>query len=253
MDESTRTEPTDDTSAQDAQLESQTVDTTAENQPAESNEDTNQDSQEAAPTDDNLAWLQNKGVDPTSPEALSKVAEMYRNAEKQMHQSTEAKAQLQQALQQPVQQAYVNEDGDVVTQLQQQVQAMQMKQSVRDFWEQNPDAKAYESKMTELVTSNPNMAQLVQAGYLGLDNLYQMAKGSDPNRETTLKTEGGREALQKVADKQQARAVTGNATSSAMSNGAVTKQNFDSWYAGLSATERAKPENQEIVASLLSS
>jgi hypothetical protein len=95
------------------------------------------------------------------------------------------------------------------------VQALEMAQNVNTFWATNPDAKAYEPKMAEIVTENPTIGALVKSGYLSVQDLYAMAKGADTSRDATLKTEGGREALQKVADKQQGRAVQGQATSSA--------------------------------------
>ncbi len=249
MDESTTTNEPIDTGVE--QTQPADVDTqAAENQPTEP-VSTNDSQSQAVSQDDNLAWLQNKGIDPTSPEALAKVAEMYRNAEKSMHSKAQEKAQLQQALQQPVDHSQVEDFGaDPVDALQAQVQALVMKDTVNSFWQANPDAKQYEGKMTEIVQGRPEIGQLVQSGYLSMKDLYSMALGSDPSRETTLKSEGGREALQKVADKQQAKAVTPQASSSAMSQPGVTRENFDSWYSGLSSTQRQSKETQNIVASL---
>jgi hypothetical protein len=249
MDESTTTNEPTDTGVQETQPAE--VDTqAAENQPAEPTEST--DSQEAVPvTDDNLAWLQNKGIDPQSPEALGKVAEMYRNAEKAMHASTQEKAQLQTALEQPAENPGTDYQDDPVSALTAQVQALTMKSTVNDFFNANPEAKQYEADMASIVNNDPTMAALVKGGYFPIDKLYQLARGADPNREATLKSEGGREALQKVADKQQAKAVPGNATSSAMSTSGPTRATVNEWYAGLTAEQRANPETQRTLASLL--
>lgn len=222
MEESTTTAPGFDAGAEQAQPVEQVTDQVAENQPVESTEP-NDSQEQAAPSDDNLAWLQNKGIDPSDPEAVAKVAKMYRDAEKAMHSSAQEKAQLQQALSQPPAPENYTDPAtgqvDPVAQLQQTVQAMQTKQTVDDFFSSNPDAKAYEESMIKIVTDSPAMSQLVQAGYLSVPQLYQMARGADPSIEAKARTEGGREALQKVADKQSSKAVQGNATSSAFSSG----------------------------------
>lgn len=251
MDESTTTPAADDTGVE---ASTQPVETSepqaAENQPAEP---TTTDSQEAAtPVDDNLKWLQeNKGIDPSSPEALAKLADMYRNAETQLR-STRNDAKLQDALTQPDQPAEDFGTVDPNAQLAAEVQALKTERAVERFFTQNPDAKAYEATMAEMVVNDPNLNYLVNNNVLSVSQLYQMAKGADQSREAQIKSEGGREALQKVADKQQAKAVPGSATSSQMSAPQVTRENFDSWYAGLTPDQRTSPETQNIVASLLS-
>lgn len=214
-----------------------------------------------APEDDTAAWLKSKGIeDPNSPEAILKVAEMARNAEKRMHETTMKASELQKALAtEPAQDStdLIDED-DRVSQLQQQVDALTRARQVEEFFsaggdpEKAAERKALEPAMAKIVTDNPTIGALVNGGYLSYDQLLAMAKGSDSDLIEKAKVDGGREALAKVASNQQARAVPGAATTSALDAGTVTKENFDSWYAGLSAAERAKPENQAIVARVLS-
>jgi hypothetical protein len=180
--------------------------------PAEPTEDKPEPSQ-----DENLAWLQNKGIDPQSPEALAKVAEMYRNAEKTMHQSTAKASELEKTL--TTQDPAAAPADSIVTELAAEVQRMKLQQNVNSFWSENPDAKAYEAKMTDIVTSRPDIGTLVRDGYLSLGDLYSLARGGDSNKDAELKAAGGKEALEKVAEKQQAKAVPGVATSSALSDG----------------------------------
>jgi hypothetical protein len=204
------------------------ADTSAAPQPNEPN--TNPDaSTEPSTTDDNSSWLQSKGIDPQSPEAIVKLAEMARNAEKRMHESTAQASELKKALesgdnaevaqaldvpeemlQNPVFQQLV----DKINQLEAGQTTIATANKVNDFFAQNPDARNYESAMTAIVTDNPTIGTLVKGGYLGFDQLYAMAKGSDANRDDTLKNTGGKEALERIADKQQGRAVSGKATSS---------------------------------------
>lgn len=249
MDESTTTPISADEGAQVAQPE-EVVSTGAENE-QESTAAPQEETTEAV-TDDNLAWLQqNKGIDPTTPEGAAQLAKMYREAEKRMHDSTAEKAKLQTALEQPTDVQTDEFVTDPTAALAAQVQALTLKSTVQDFWSSNPDAKQYEAKMTEIVTTNPNIGELVKNQYLSLDQLYAMAKGSDPSRETALKQEGGKEALKTVADRQQAKAITGSATSSAMATGGPTKANVNEWYAGLTPEQRASSETQATLASLL--
>jgi hypothetical protein len=100
-----------------------------------------------------------------------------------------------------------------------EVQQLKLARSVDNFWSQNPEAKAYEPKMMEIVDTRPEIKQLVQAGYLSLNDLYNLTRGGDTGNEAALKAAGGKEALEKVAEKQQAKAVPGVATSSALSDG----------------------------------
>lgn len=169
--------------------------------------------------DDNLEWLQKKGIDPTSPEAISKVAEMYRNAEKAMHESTSKASELEKTLsgglQEQIDQAKTDGNLDVVQELAAEIQNLKLQQNVNSFFNSQPEAKELEAKMTEIVNERPEIGNLVKSGYLSLGDLYNLAKASDPSREQQLKADGGREALQKVADKQQGRSVPGVATTSA--------------------------------------
>ena len=104
--------------------------------------------------------------------------------------------------------------------------------------------------MTEIVSTRPEIGQAVKLGVLSFDDLYAMALSSK-DVIADAKQAGGKEALETVRQKQQARSVQGQATTSALSD-SITKDNVDAWYAGLSSAERAKPENQAIVSRLLS-
>lgn len=87
---------------------------------------------------------------------------------------------------------------------------------VSNFFQSTPDAKELEPVMAEIVTNNPVIGELVKGGHMSVEQLYHMARGSNPD---ALKKQGGKEALEQLADKQQAKAVRGSATSSAFSSG----------------------------------
>ena len=251
MDDSTTTNgPAVDTGADNAQP-AVTTEPSAENQPTEpTHAESEQDSQQAAPADDNLSWLSNKGIDPQSPEALAKVAEMYRNAEKQMHQNAQKASTLEQSITEASQQAdVVNQEPtpEWVARLNQ----LELKDKVNTFFSQDGIDAEMRPKMAEYAANNPNVSYLVENGIMSMNDLYNMVRGSDPGLLSSAKQEGGREALQKVADKQQAKAVTGAATSSQMANSTVTRENFNSWYSSLTPQQRQDPANQAIANSVL--
>lgn len=212
------------TGAQEAQPE-QNEQPSAVEQPA-SQEQNNEPADDKAPVEDNLSWLEKKGIDPTSPEALAKVAEMYRNAEKAMHQSTTKASELEKALTtgeaiQPdysdiptevLDHPFVKTLVDRLDRIEATTSTLTLEQQIGNFFAAKPEAKAMEQQMAEIVTTRPEIGQLVRSGYLNLQDVYSMAAAESGAIETA-KAEGGREALQQVASKQQARAVVGSATS----------------------------------------
>jgi hypothetical protein len=182
--------------------------------------------------DDNLAWLAKKGIDPDSPEAISKLAEQYRNAEKLMHQSTAKASELEKALtngdapeadysgvpREVLENPFVKTLMERLDDIEGKQTVLTLEQKVGNFFAANPDARPLEGKMTELVTTRPELNQLVRQGYLSLEDLHAIA-ASTPEALDQAKKEGGREALQQVASKQQAKAVPGIATNSDLGTG----------------------------------
>lgn len=244
--EPTTTDPTPDAGAAEAAQPESVEQQAAATEPAEQ-PTTTEDAQAETPADegdagdDNLAWLQKKGIDPTDPEAVAKVAKMYRDAEKAMHDSTKKASELERALSggeqsTPTSQLDIPQEwlehpvlGQIVERLgeleagQTQVSTVQ---AVNSFFTSNPEAKQFEKQMASIVTDNPAIGQLVKSGYLSYDQLLAMAKGSDSGRDDKLRTEGGREALQTVADKQQGRSLVGSATKSEFSKDTKRDDDF---------------------------
>jgi hypothetical protein len=101
------------------------------------------------------------------------------------------------------------------------LQRVEIRDSIRNFWESNPEARQYESQMSEIAQS----AGLYGTPEAILKASYAIAKSQDGDN---LKTQGGREALEKLAAKQQAAVPRGNAVSSApTSEPSITPQNVD--------------------------
>jgi hypothetical protein len=171
------------------------------------------------------AWLKAKGIDPSSPEAVAKVAEMARNAEKRMHQTTAEASQLKRAITKEQSQAETSipehlQNDPFVSQLVKRLDAhdaalgtITVTSEVSAYFNAKPEAAAYEEQMAEIVNNRPEVGQAVREGILSLDDLYAMASASG-DALSKAKAEGGKEALTAVADKQQARAISGSATTS---------------------------------------
>lgn len=157
-------------------------------------------------------WLSKKGIDPTSPEALAKVAEMARNSEKAMHKSSQERAEAQRQLTS----AFENtaDPNDPTAWMAGQVQELKLKDMARDFVDRHPDAKDDLAGMASYLKENPNLMALTEASVLTLDQVHAMYVNS-PAQADKLKEQGGQEALKKLANKQRAAAVTGAASSPA--------------------------------------
>lgn len=101
------------------------------------------------------------------------------------------------------------------------IQRMEVKQSINDFWSNNPDARQYEQQMAKIAT---------ESGLFGtpeaiLKASYAIARSSDTD---SIKSQGKREALESLAHKQQAAVPSGNAVNGAsMSSATITPQNVD--------------------------
>ena len=154
--------------------------------------------------DETVAWAEKKGlkINPNNATEV-KLAQMQREAERKMHEAS-AKAR---ELENTVTQVPVDVTGDPqYDTLAQSVNQLLIQNSVRDFFSNNPEARDYESKMAEIVTQRPHLRN-------DLDALYALAK-TDPSRETELKQQGGKEALENLAQKQQQIPPGANATNS---------------------------------------
>lgn len=164
--------------------------------------------------DDVQTWAEKKGLPLDDP---VKLAKMYRDAEKRMHEATEAARQLETTV---VQQGTVDYTGDAnYDALAQTVNQLAVQNSVREFFAANPSAREFEPKMAEIVMQRPHLKG-------DLDALYALAR-NDPNRETELKQAGGREALENLAQKQQAIPPNASVSSGLASTPKITPQNVD--------------------------
>lgn len=112
--------------------------------------------------------------------------------------------------------AQTGQDPDVLKRL----AATEVKLTVRDFFDANPDARDYEQTMVDELKTRPHLAGDLEA-------LYAVARSKNPD---LLKSAGGRKALETLASKQQAAAVNGSAI-----NPAPPSKNNDPFLKGLNS------------------
>ena len=189
---------------------------------------------EPSEEDEQLArFAEAKGLELDSDNA-KKAAKMAMNAEKLMHNKANKASELERTMSgmsdesaEQVAEA-TGQDPEVLK----RIQRMEVKDSIRDFWDSNPDARQYESEMAKIA---------VESGLYGspeaiLKASYAMAQSQNSE---ALKSQGKKEALTSLAHKQQAAVPRGSAvTSSLTSESAITpanvgqlvEQNDQAWF-----------------------
>lgn len=202
--------------------------TTKEQQEAEateepSTEETTESTEEVVDTEDEqlAKFAATKGLELDSENA-KKAAKMAMNAEKLMHSKTKQASEMERTMSamsdasaEQVAEA-TGQDPEVLKRL----QRMEVKDSIRDFWDTNPDARNYESEMAEIAQTSG----LYGSPEAILKASYAIARSNDS---ANLKSQGKQEALKSLAHKQQAAVPTGNAVTSTISQDKITPQNVD--------------------------
>lgn len=151
-----------------------------------------------------------------------KAAKMAMNAEKLMHQKTQKASELEKTMSgmsdESAEQTALatGQNPEVLKRL----QRMEVKESIRDFWDSNPDARQYESEMATIA---------VESGLYGspeaiLKASYAIARANDV---AGIKSQAKKETLQKLAHNQQAAVPRGNAVNATATAAAITPQNVD--------------------------
>jgi hypothetical protein len=195
--------------------------------------------EEPAKDNSTVEWLKKKGVDPSSPEAIEKVAEMARNAEKAMHEKAQKASELEKSVQITADEVPVDATPADIDSA--RVRNIELKQQLIDWRQNNPDKRDYEAQMTEVLNQDPNVKAMVREGYISIDKLFAMTKGMDSGRDESLKSQVEKETLQKLAQKQQAAVPAGNAVASSGTGAEpITPQNVDRLVAGMSVQEYQK-------------
>lgn len=220
MDEQTTTEQVlEETGAQEAQPveteETTAVTTTEESQETEEVQEPEAEASTTEPSEeDELAsWAANKGIKLES-ENDRKLAQMARESEKAFHRQSQKKSELQKTLETGIDQeaeAAGFTDQERIT-----LAKVNTKLTVREFFDEHPDARNYEAKMAEEVQKRPYLANDLEA-------LYAVARASDQGREQNLKQEGAKSALSSLAQKQRTATPTGAAVKAVGATPRITR------------------------------
>jgi hypothetical protein len=217
MEEQTITEePIVESGAQDALPESQSVDTAVETT-SESTDNESSEGAEALPeVDEKLqSFAKGQGIENVAElsereQKLLKVA--YDNNagyQRNRQKASELEKGLTQRVDEEAEYQGLQDDDRIV------LHKMAVKQAVRDFWDENPEAKNHEKQMIEVLADNPHLAGDLEALY---GKALLRSGASD-----TLKSEGGREALNRLANKQRAASPQGSAVNSAIPSNKITR------------------------------
>jgi plasmid maintenance system antidote protein VapI len=211
-------------------------------QPAEGEEEPSEPS-----ADDTSEWLKNKGIDPSDPEAINKLAKSAREAERAMHSKAQKASELEKTMTEmsdasaeQIAQA-TGQDPEMVK----RIQRIEVRDAKRTFFENNPGAAQYEGEMAKIATESG----LYGTAEAIMKAAYAIARSQDID---AVKSQAKRETLEGLAHKQQAAVPTGNAVSSGnIGTGQLTPQNVDQMVANMSAEEyrRRIPEINRAIGA----
>lgn len=194
----------------DATTDASTNDDQADDSAAESTDDAQAPASDK--TDDEiLSWAEKKGlsIDPKNPTEV-KLARMQLENERKFHENN------QKPKVQPPEQLGLTGDPNYDAIVERQ-NLNEMRMYVRDWFDNNPDMKEYKPELSKIAEERPWLQDMedIKAHFL-----------ADPSNAERLKKQGGREALQNLAQKQQQVPPTANATNSAEFQSAqITPQN----------------------------
>lgn len=185
--------------------EAEAVDNTqdAPNEETVANDEPSEPADNSGYDEDTLKWFEARGIDPSAPDAVQKLAKSAREAEKKMHETTSKASELEKSINTQADDIaeQTGKDPDVVRLI--------VKDKVRDFFDQNPAARQMESDMVKELSQRPHLAGDLEA-------LYAVVKSRTDNSES-LRSEGSRQALETLASKQRTSAPSGAAVNPAVS------------------------------------
>ena len=192
-------EPSEDTSQLETAVETAAEVATDETQTDQSDSTSHDD-------DEDITWLQNKGIDPSDPKALSATAKLLRDNEREFHKTRqEAKNQLQEAATAAVPSDEYASDYEVLAQRQ---QVLETRVAVQDFYSDHPDARDMDADMAKIVQAKPYLAQ-------DLDTVYALAKSTKYEAAiSAAETKGRTDAKAAIARQSGAALPKGNASDS---------------------------------------
>ena len=171
-------------------------------------------------------FLAKKGIDPSDPNAIRKIADMYRNSEKLAYNKSQQAAQLQRQLAQQNQQTSIP-DQEALN----RVRSLEIQMGTKEWKSTHNLSADDEQKMVEFINQpivdnqgNPKInpltgtpytkGMLVNNGVLTLDDVYRLS-GCGVKQVDDLKANLRKEIENEMAARQAAKRPSSNATNSA--------------------------------------
>ena len=228
-------------------VEEATEQPTSQNEAVESTDDSTKNANESQPGDEIEEFLAKKGVKLDDPEALRKVAEMYRNVEKDYGKKAQEKAQLERQIAELGRQPSPSNANPMqrIANLERQLAADRQVQAVREWKAAKNLSPEAEEKMIDFL-SQPLVANgvqqldpqgnpltkyfLVQQGALSLDEVFNAA-GCESFKADAIKQELKAAVVNEIAAKQAAKGSNSLATNG--SQFSKPKDADDDFVAGL--------------------
>lgn len=208
--EQTTTEPV----VQEAEGVQETQPEVEQTETAESNVTEDSSPTEPSEGDDLSKWAESKGINLEDPESVQKLAKSYREAEKKLHETAQTKSQLEKQLVPADGVPQYTPDGNL--DVYSEVQNVKTQLNLQNFYMENPEARSYDEKMAQIALEKPELG-LYAKNSGDFSVLLAMAKQGDERRE------GGREALERLADKQRAAVASPAATVPQASQPKITR------------------------------
>ena len=220
---------------------------TSQNEATDSADDSTKNANESQPGDEIEEFLAKKGIKMDDPEALRKVADMYRNVEKDYGKKSQEKAQLERQIAQMNAQPVNNSANplDRIQNLERQLAADRQLQATKEWKAAKNLSPETEAKMVDFLkqplVSNgvPQMDNqgnpltkyfLVEKGVLSLDDVFN-AVGGESLKADAIKSELKAAVANEIAAKQAAKGSTAMSTDSTQF--AQPKQADDEFLDGL--------------------
>lgn len=208
--EQTTTEPV----VQEAEGVQETQPEVEQTETAESNVTEDSSPTEPSESDDLSKWAESKGINLEDPESVQKLAKSYREAEKKLHETTQTKSELEKQLVPADGVPQYTPDGNL--DVYSEVQNVKTQLNLQNFYMENPEARSYDEKMAQIALEKPELG-LYAKNSGDFSVLLAMAKQGDERRE------GGREALERLAEKQRAAVAQPAATVPTSSQPKITR------------------------------
>lgn len=197
-----------------------------------------QETEEPAQAVDITQWAKSKGleINPENPTEV-KLATMQREAEQKMHEATR---QAKESIPLPdILPEVADPTMNAIVERQNKIETVQY---VNSWFKANPELEQYRGELARIASDRPYLEDMEDVAA----HLYR-----EPKFIERLQNEGGKKALQNLAQKQSNIPPASAATNSGeFSNGTLTAQNVDQMVAGMSLDEYKKrlPEINKALA-----